>query len=108
MKYINCNNMLPNLMSKLNVNDKDSLKRKIIQHPYQVRVVYNDREERIVDIDTFSKTMDVFYHASLEVPNVEKVFIQVLVVVNDEVTMKVYDIDDVLNSRVTPKIQALF
>jgi hypothetical protein len=95
-------------MSKLNVNDIESLKRNIIQHPYQVRVVYNDREERTVDIDTFAKTMGVFYHASLEMPYVKKVFIQVLVVVNDEVTMKVYDIDDVLNNRVTPKIQTLF
>ena len=108
MKYIDCNNMLPNLMSKLNFKDIESLKKNINLHPYQIRLVYNDLKERTVDIDSFTKTMNVFYYTSLEIPAIKKVFIQVFVVVNDEIALKVYDINDVLKNRVEPKIQSLF
>jgi hypothetical protein len=95
-------------MSKLGVKDFESLKKNIHQHPYQIRVVYNDLEERTVDIDSFDKTMSFFYNASLEVPNVKKVYIQVLAVINDEIKLKVYNIDDVLKNWIEPKIQSLF
>ncbi|WP_430816390.1 hypothetical protein [Carboxylicivirga sp. RSCT41] len=108
MKYIDCNNILPNLMSKLKVNDLESLKRNLNQHPYQIRVVYNDLEERTVDIDSFDITMNVFYRASLKLPDVKKVFIQFFAVVRDDIVLKVYDKDDVLKNRVVPKIQELF
>lgn len=107
MKYINCDAEVQSLLEHNNTTI-EILKSRITELAYEVGVIYPNKSEWKMDVDTFKEAEIVFCHYHFKIPENHEVFLQYFVVVNGEIKLVRFNSDDVAFGKATPKLLQLF
>lgn len=105
MRYYTTGNYIEHLMIRFNIRDYNEMKELIVNHPYVIKIVYNDKQKQKVKIYSFKKAFETFKYAC-SLSEIIDVKFQYLIVKNNRIKWLSYDSGEI--HKIQPRVQGLF